>query len=46
MRGHHNREVAARLGISPRTVEVHKAHLMTKLGARSLAELIRIATGG
>ena len=38
-----NRSLAARLGISPRTVEVHKSRLMAKLGARNLAELIRIA---
>ena len=42
VRGEHNREVGERLGISPRTVEVHKARLMAKLGARTLAELIRI----
>jgi RNA polymerase sigma factor (sigma-70 family) len=41
--GLHNREVAERLGISARTVEVHKARVMAKLGARNLAELIRIA---
>ncbi len=39
-----NRGIAERLGISPRTVEVHKARLMSKLGARNLAELIRLAT--
>lgn len=38
-----NRGVAERLGISPRTVEVHKSRVMSKLGARNLAELIRIA---
>lgn len=38
-----NRSIGATLGISPRTVEVHKSRLMTKLGARNLAELIRIA---
>ena len=39
--GHQNVEVAVQLGISPRTVEVHKAHIMEKLDCRSLAELIR-----
>jgi len=43
--GLHNREVADRLGISPRTVEVHKAHIMSKLGARNLAELIHLSQG-
>ena len=41
--GHQNREVAAQLGISPRTVEVHKARIMEKLECRSLAELIRVS---
>ena len=39
--GHQNRQIAAQLGISPRTVEVHKARIMEKLGCRSLADLIR-----
>ncbi len=43
--GHQNVDIAARLGISPRTVEVHKARIMTKLDARSLADLIRIVLG-
>lgn len=38
-----NRRVGERLGISPRTVEVHKSRVMAKLGARNLAELMRIA---
>lgn len=37
-----NGEVAERLGISPRTVEIHKARVLAKLGARNVAELIRI----
>lgn len=41
-----NRTLGERLGISPRTVEVHKSRVMTKLGARNLAELIRIAQAG
>ena len=39
--GHPNRDVAAQLGISARTVEVHRARIMEKLECRSLAELIR-----
>jgi len=37
-----NRGIGERLGISPRTVEVHKARILARLGARNLAELIRI----
>lgn len=40
--GIHNREVGKKLGISPRTVEVHRARIMTKLGVRNIAELIRV----
>ena len=40
--GHQNREIATQLGISPRTVEVHKARIMEKLECRSLADLIRM----
>jgi DNA-binding NarL/FixJ family response regulator len=36
------REIASRLTISPRTVEVYKARMMEKLQCRSLAELIRV----
>ena len=43
LRGVHNKEIAASLSISPRTVEVHKSRIMEKAGARSLADLIRIA---
>lgn len=44
-KGLHAKEIAAVLGISPRTVEVHKSRLMEKLGARNLAELVRLALG-
>lgn len=40
--GYQNRDIGAQLGISPRTVEVHRARLMEKLGCRSLADLIRM----
>ena len=36
-------EIAARLGISPRTVETHREHLMRKLGLQSQTDLIRYA---
>lgn len=38
-----NKSIAFDLGISPRTVEVHRANLMQKLGARSLSEALRLA---
>ena len=44
--GRHNREIAAELGISPRTVEVHKARMMDKLGVSSVAELVRLSLSG
>lgn len=41
--GLHAKEIAAALGISPRTVEVHKTRIMEKLGVRNVAELVRFA---
>jgi DNA-binding NarL/FixJ family response regulator len=41
--GHTNREIAAQLGISPRTVESHRENLMKKLGVRTVAGLTRLA---
>lgn len=38
-----NKTIAYDLGISPRTVEIHRANLMTKLAVRSLSEALRIA---
>jgi two-component system response regulator FixJ len=38
-----NKSIAYDLGISPRTVEIHRANLMAKLGVRSLSEALRIA---
>jgi two-component system response regulator FixJ len=38
-----NKEIARRLGISPRTVEMHRASMMEDLGATSLSEAVRIA---
>lgn len=40
--GASNKEAGRRLGISPRTVEVHRARIMDKLGAKNAADLIRI----
>lgn len=41
--GNSNKEAAATLGISPRTVESHRDSVMRKLGARNVADLTRIA---
>ena len=38
-----NKSIAYDLGISPRTVEIHRANLMSKLGVKSLSEALRIA---
>ncbi|HKX21641.1 MAG TPA: response regulator FixJ, partial [Rhizorhapis sp.] len=38
-----NKTIAYDLGISPRTVEIHRANLMQKLGVQSLSEALRIA---
>lgn len=38
-----NKSIAYDLGISPRTVEIHRANLMQKLDVRSLSETLRIA---
>ena len=40
--GKANKEVAAALGLSTKTVEVHRAHVMSKMAVDSLAELIRV----
>lgn len=39
--GAQNLDIAHRLGISPRTVEIHKARCMEKLKARSIADVVR-----
>jgi two-component system, LuxR family, response regulator FixJ len=41
--GNTNKVTAYNLGISPRTVEIHRARVMDKMGAKSLSELVRMA---
>ena len=43
--GASNKEAGRYLGISPRTVEVHRARIMEKLGAKNAANLVRIVLG-
>jgi FixJ family two-component response regulator len=41
--GHPNRAIAGQLAISPRTVEIHRANMLQKIGAAHTSEAIRIA---
>jgi two-component system, LuxR family, response regulator FixJ len=41
--GRSNKEIAARMGISPRTVEFHRAHIMEKTEAKGLPDLVRLS---
>ena len=43
VQGQANKVIALDLGVSQRTVEIHRARVMQKMGARSLAELVRMA---
>jgi FixJ family two-component response regulator len=43
--GRPNKEIAARLEVTPRAVELRRASLMRKLGVRSLPDLLRLAIG-
>jgi len=44
--GQSNKEAGRQLGISPRTIEVHRARVMEKLGAKNTADLMRILLTG
>jgi len=41
--GASNKEAGRRLGISPRTIEIHRARIMEKLGAKNVADVVRMA---
>ena len=43
--GASNKVAGRKLRISPRTVEVHRARIIDKLGAKNTADLVRIAMG-
>jgi DNA-binding CsgD family transcriptional regulator len=43
--GKQNRDIAATLGLSPRTVEIYKARMLEKLQIRGLPELLRFLEG-
>ncbi|HEY0292979.1 MAG TPA: response regulator [Hansschlegelia sp.] len=45
-RGQSNKEAGRALGISPRTIEVHRARIMEKLRAKNAADLVRIIMSG
>ena len=45
VRGHTSKEIARSFGVSPRTVEAHRAKLLKKFGARNTAELVRKVLG-
>lgn len=42
IQGLSNKEIAMRLGISPRTVEIHRTWVMSKMGAKTIVDLVRM----
>ncbi len=43
VQGMRNKQIAGTLGISEKTVKVHRGHVMQKVGARTVADLIHVA---
>jgi FixJ family two-component response regulator len=37
-----NKQIAAEIGLAENTVKIHRGHLMKKMGAKSLADLVRM----
>lgn len=46
VKGLHNRHIAEQLGISPRTVEVHRSRVLSKVGADNIVALVRLVDQG
>lgn len=46
VKGLHNRRIAEQLGISPRTVEVHRSRVLSKVGADNIVALVRLVDQG
>jgi FixJ family two-component response regulator len=44
VRGRLNKQIAAVLGVQVKTVKAHREHMMSKTGARSVAQLVQLAT--
>jgi FixJ family two-component response regulator len=45
VRGRLNKQIAVELGIAEKTVKVHRARMMQKLGVRTVADLVRLVLG-
>ena len=45
VQGGSSKEIGRELGISPRTIEFHRTNIMSKLGAKNVADLVRIILG-
>ena len=44
VRGHMNKDIAALIGTTEKTVKLHRGRVMQKMGVRSVAELVRLAS--
>jgi DNA-binding NarL/FixJ family response regulator len=46
VRGHTSREIAEELGLSPKTIQTHREHIMKKMGCHRAVDLVRKVIGG